>query len=202
MARKSQVGEQPEAAEAPPLEFTAIYERWFAEVSRWVLVMGGPPAEREDLAQDVFVIAHRRLAHFDGHNVPGWLYQITRHRVRDFRRLVWVTRLMSGGVLFLEHLSTDAPSPEDSLETRQKKAQLEELLAKLNESERTALLLHEIDGYTAQEISVIQGVRLNTVATRIHRARKKLKTVLAAAERRERAGGEALAAIGKAAGAH
>jgi RNA polymerase sigma-70 factor, ECF subfamily len=203
MAQRSQV-EAPQAdADLPPtLEFGAIYQRWFSEVSRWVRVMGGPQAEREDLAQDVFVIAHRRLPDFDGHNVPGWLYQITRHRVRDFRRLNWVKRLLSGGVLFLEHLSNDGPSPADSFETREKQALLEQLLGELNESERTALLLHEIDGYTAQQIAQIQGVRLNTVSTRIHRARKKLKAVLAVSERRERSGYGTFRALGKVADAH
>ena len=34
------------AAVSAPLEFRAIYERWFADVSRWVRAMGGPEAER------------------------------------------------------------------------------------------------------------------------------------------------------------
>src|SRR6478736_5757593 len=82
------------APPGPPLEFRAIYERWFAEVSRWIRAMGGPEAEREDLVQDVFVVVHRRLPDFDGQNLAGWLYQITRRRVRDFRHLAWFKRLL------------------------------------------------------------------------------------------------------------
>jgi RNA polymerase sigma-70 factor, ECF subfamily len=47
--------------------------------------MGAPEAEREDLVHDVFIVVHRRLHDFDGENLAGWLYQIARHRVRDFR---------------------------------------------------------------------------------------------------------------------
>ena len=65
------------------LDFDAIYERWFEDVSRWVRAMGGPDAEREDLVQDVFVVVHRRLPDFDGENLAGWLYQIGSPRVRD-----------------------------------------------------------------------------------------------------------------------
>ena len=176
--------EAPPLAPAP-LEFRAIYERWFAEVSRWIRAMGGPEAEREDLVQDVFMVVHRRLPDFDGQNVAGWLYQIARHRVRDFRRLLWVRHMLFGSVPLSESLSKGGASPSDSLETNEKRAQLECLLRKLNETERAALVLFEIDGYSGEEIAEIQGVPVNTVWARIHKARKKLKASLARYESRE-----------------
>jgi RNA polymerase sigma-70 factor, ECF subfamily len=172
------------APPAPPLEFRAIYERWFGEVSRWIRAMGGPEAEREDLVQDVFLVVHRRLPDFDGQNVAGWLYQIARHRVRDFRRLLWVKHLLFGSVPLSESLSKGGASPADSLETNEKRALLEQLLGKLNESERAALVLFEIDGFSGEEIAEIQGVPVNTVWARIHKARKKLKASLAKHESR------------------
>jgi RNA polymerase sigma-70 factor (ECF subfamily) len=171
-----------------PLEFRAIYERWFGEVSRWIRAMGGPEAEREDLVQDVFLIVHRRLPDFDGSNLAGWLYQIARHRVRDFRRLLWVRHLFFGGVPPSDNLTHSGPSPAESLETREKRMLLERLLGKLNESERAALILFEIDGYSGEEIAELEGVPVNTVWARIHRARKKLNAALAVAESREQRG--------------
>ena len=106
------------APEAPPrLEFEDIYERWFDEVSRWIRAMGGPQADREDLVQDVFLVVHRRLPDFDGQNVAGWLYQIARHRVRDFRRLLWVRHLLFGSVPLSDSLPKGGASPADTLET-------------------------------------------------------------------------------------
>jgi RNA polymerase sigma-70 factor (ECF subfamily) len=173
-----------EVPPGPSLEFRAIYERWFSEVSRWIRAMGGPEAEREDLVQDVFLVVHRRLPDFDGQNVAGWLYQIARHRVRDFRRLLWVRHLLLGRVPLSESLSAGSASPADSLETNEKRALLERLLGKLNESERAAVVLFEIDGYSGEEIAEIQGVPVNTVWARIHKARKKLKASLAKHESR------------------
>src|SRR5450432_4587835 len=112
---------EPEAS----LDFRAIYERWFDEVSRWIRAMGGPEADREDLVQDVFVVVHRRLPDFDGQNVAGWLYQIARHRVRDFRRLLWVKHMLFGSVPLSETLTKGGPSPADSLETNEKRVTLE-----------------------------------------------------------------------------
>ena len=170
-------------SEPPPtLDFRSIYERWFGEVSRWIRAMGGPEADREDLVQDVFLVVHRRLPDFDGQNVAGWLYQIARHRVRDFRRLLWVKHLLFGSVPLPESLPKGGASPVESLETNEKRRTLERLLEKLNESERAAIVLFEVDGYSGEEIAQIQGVPLNTVWARIHKARKKLQAALAKLE--------------------
>ncbi len=167
------------------LHFRAIYDRWFDEVSRWVRAMGGPESECEDLVQDVFVVVHRRLPDFDGENVAGWLYQIARRRVRDFRRLLWVRQMLFFNVPLSEKLTADAASPADAIETKQKREMLERLLDKLNESERAALILFEIDGYSGDEIAEIQGVPVNTVWARIHKGRKKLRASLARVESQE-----------------
>jgi RNA polymerase sigma-70 factor (ECF subfamily) len=167
------------------LDFRTIYEARFEEVSRWIRALGGPKAEREDLVQEVFLVVFRRLPDFDGNNVAGWLYQITRRRVRDFRRRFWVRNLLFGSVPVSEELTKGEASAADSLETKEKRALLERLLGKLSESERAALSLFEFDGYTGEQIANVQGVSINTVWARIHHARKKLKAWLAIAEQRE-----------------
>lgn len=178
-------------------DFRTIYERWFEDVSRWVRAMGGPEAEREDLVQDVFLVVHRRLPDFDGNNVPGWLYQIARHRVRDFRRLLWVKHLLFGSVPLSDSLTEGGASPSDSLQTEEKRATLERSLSELNETERLALVLFEIDGHSGVEIAKLQGVPLNTVWARIYKARKKLAAALAKIERQEANNNPALRAAPK-----
>lgn len=158
-----------------PLGFDEVYAAWYDEVSRWIRAMGGPDAEREDLVQDVFVVVHRRLQDFDGRNLPGWLYQIARRRVRDFRRLLWVKNLLLRRSPLPEGLTVVSPGPAEDLETKEKRQLLEGLLEMLNESERAALVLFEVEGYSGQQIAELQGVALNTVWARIHKARKKLQ---------------------------
>jgi len=175
------------AGEKPPLQeeslsFRAIYVRWYDQVSHWINAMGGPEADREDLVQEVFVVVHRRLPYFDGNNLPGWLYQIARRRVRDFRRLLWVKHLLFGSVSLPEHLADQRASATEIMETQQKSATLDRLLSKLNDSERSALVLFEVEGYSGAEIAQIQGVSLNTVWARIYKARRKLKGWLAKVE--------------------
>jgi RNA polymerase sigma-70 factor (ECF subfamily) len=167
------------------LGFDEIYATWYDDVSRWIRAMGGPDAEREDLVQDVFVIVHRRLCDFDGRNLPGWLYQIARRRVRDFRRLLWVKHLMLRRSPLPEGLSLVSPGPAEDLETKEKRQLLERLLERLNESERAALVLFEVEGYSGQQIAEVQGVPLNTVWARIHKARKKLQARLERFEKQD-----------------
>jgi RNA polymerase sigma-70 factor (ECF subfamily) len=158
---------------APP-EFETLYEEWFDEVARWIRAMGGPAADREDLVQDVFLVVYRRLPDFDGKNIAGWLYQIARRRVRDFRRLFWVRALFGSSVPLSENLMKAGPTPAEVLETKERGALLNVMLASLNPDQRAAFVLFEIEGYSGEEIARLQQVPLNTVWARIHKARKKL----------------------------
>lgn len=168
----------PEEPTEEPLQFEDLYERWFDDVSRWIRAMGGPAADRDDLVQDVFLIAYRRLPDFDGRNPAGWLYRIARRRVRDFRRLRWFKFLVQRRGTLPEHLVHGAGTPVDDLEQKQAGILLERLLDRLNPDQRTAFVLFEVEGCSGQEIAELQEVPLNTVWARIHSARKKLKKQL------------------------
>jgi RNA polymerase sigma-70 factor (ECF subfamily) len=167
------------------LEFASLYEEWFDEVARWIRAMGGPEADREDLVQDVFLVVYRRLADFDGKNVAGWLYQIARRRVRDFRRLFWVRHLFGSSQPLSDSLVKPGPNPAESLETKEKGILLDHMLASLNADQRAAFVLFEIEGYSGEEISRLQDVPLNTVWARIHKARRKLQARVQKLDRRE-----------------
>lgn len=163
------------AGDGDGLDFDELYERWFGEVSRWVRALGGPAADREDLVQDVFLVAYRRLPDFDGRNPAGWLYRIARRRVRDFRRLRWFKVLVGRRELLPDTTPDQEGSPAEHLEHRQTGDLLERLLDRLPPDQRAAFVLFEVEGCSGQEIAELQGVPLNTVWARIHSARKKLK---------------------------
>ena len=165
------LGARPAPSHA--VEFEAIYHRFFDEVRRWIRALGGPDADRDDLAQDVFLIVHRCLPAFDGENLPGWLYQITRRRVRDFRQLRWF-RLFLTGARADDSLVSPTETPESALRNREDEQTLTRLLSKLPEAQRAAFVLFEIEGYSGEEIARLQSVPINTVWARVHKAREKL----------------------------
>jgi RNA polymerase sigma-70 factor, ECF subfamily len=179
----------PQGEGASELTFEKVYDRWFEDVSRWVRALGCREAERDDLAQDVFMVVHRRLPDFDGHNVAGWLYQIARRKVRDHRRLLWVKHVFGKSSLPLSDAMLKTSSgPLEHLETKQKRQLLEQLLDQLNEDQRAAFVLFEIEGNSGESIAALQGVPVNTVWARIHTARKKLQEQAARFEKRTERG--------------
>lgn len=173
--------------EAPSsLSFEALYDQWFEDVSRWVRALGAREADRDDLVQDIFLVVHRRLSDFDGQNVAGWLYQIARRKVRDHRRLLWVKQLFGTSSLSpADAMLTTSRGPLEELETKEKRELLEGLLEKLNADQRAAFVLFEIEGNSGEEIAALQGVPINTVWARIHKARKKLQEQAERADKRK-----------------
>jgi len=176
----------PEGGGPSNLSFEGLYEQRFEDVSRWVRALGAAEADRDDLVQEIFLVVHRRLAAFDGQNVTGWLYQIARRKVRDHRRLLWVKHLFGKTSLpLVDAMLTTRHGALDELETKQKRELLGQLLEKLNEDQRAAFVLFEIEGRPGAEIAQISGVPLSTVWLRLHRARKALHQRGARAARSE-----------------
>ncbi len=153
--------------------FERIYQDWFEDVCCWIRALGGPDADRDDIAQEVFLVVRRRLGSFDGANLPGWLYRITQRQVRDFRRRTWIKHIFTRRRLeepdTLPHASQN---PAAALERKENQRVLYTILAKIREARRTTFILFEIEGLSGAQIAQIQAIPLKTVWTRLHHARK------------------------------
>lgn len=174
-----------EARAAAP-DFAAVYDRWFDDVTRWIRTLGGPEAELDDWAQEVFLVVRRRLGDFDGRNLPGWLYRITANVVSDQRRRAWFRKLFRRPRdIPLDEVRDASPDPAEAMERGEQARMLRELLAEISEKRRTAFLLFEVEGYSGEEIAALLEIPVATVWTRVHHARKELKALIEARQRRE-----------------
>ena len=188
----------PIAAKRPPgrptrrptvadLDFSSLYDVWFDRVSRWLGALGTPPADREDLAQEVFLVVRRRLHDFDGRNVAGWLYRIASRKVGQHRRRRWLRVLFSPReAVDINSLPFAGQGPGADLETKEKRLLLQRLLSKMSEKRRSVFVLFEVEGYAGEEIADMLDVPVNTVWTRLHHARKDFFDFLAEHRRAER----------------
>ena len=167
--------------------FDELYEVWFEPVTRWVRALGASEAEQEDITQEVFLVARRRLADFDGQNPAGWLYQIARRKVRDHRRLAWIKQIWGRRQPVTDTTVATSRDPLDALLTRRKAELFRRLLDTLSEEQRVAFVLFELEGITGEAIARAQGVPINTVWARIFEARKALRARLSRLERRNEA---------------
>ena len=134
----------------------------------------------EDITQETFLQVYRNLAKLkDRNQFPGWLYVIANRRCLAWLRkkrvqtqpLEEMDMAMTERSSYSRHVATE--QAESAAET--KRELVKNLLAKLKESDRTVLTLYYFGEMTYAEIGEFLGVSVNTVATRVHRARERLK---------------------------
>ena len=134
----------------------------------------------EEITQDVFLKVYKKLSTLKpSDNFTGWLYVIaTRHCISWLRKKRHpTTSLNEMSTLEIEehcHLRYEAARSEASAVEHQRSI-VKRLLQKLPESERTVVTLHYLAEMSCENISEFLGVSPNTVKSRLHRARARLK---------------------------
>jgi RNA polymerase sigma-70 factor, ECF subfamily len=148
-----------------------IYRSHFAFVTRSVQRFGVPEAHAEDVAQDVFLVAQRRLDAFEGRSTARtWLFGIARRVAKDHRRSRDRLRRRLDR---LEPMESTADA-EGATMRLLAEGRLTRALGSLDDARREVWLLAERDGMTAQEIAAEKGVNVNTVYSRLRSARLQL----------------------------
>lgn len=165
-------GSQPSGP--PPLPaFADVYGDHAATVARWAARLGGPSADVEDIIQEVFLVASRRLGEFrEGARMSTWLFGITAKVAANERRRRklrhWWFRLSPGA-------GDDAPAPGDGaleqLEKRERRVLFYRALDRLNERHRRALVLFELEEMSVDDVAAHLGLRPGNTRVLLHRAR-------------------------------
>lgn len=148
----------------------SLYDRYAPLVHRFSAALGVPIDEREDAAQEIFVAVYRSLKHFRGEaQLSTWIYRIAaRHAIRLGRRR------RTRELMRITMLREKPPIAIDPSERATQVATLDRMLAKLPPKKRTVLVLFEIEGLSAKEISDVVGCPENTVWSRLHHARAEM----------------------------
>jgi RNA polymerase sigma-70 factor (ECF subfamily) len=182
----------PRQAEAPapaPPEITALYRAHAAEVERWVTRLAGPAVDAEDVVQEVFLVAQRRLPEWRAEaKVTTWLYRITErvvHRQRRKQRIGRWLRGLAGD--YAADVPTERLTPVDDLERKQAARTVYTALDGLERKMRAVVVLFEIDGLSGQEIAALTGTKLATVWVQLHRGRARFLERLREMEKRGQA---------------
>jgi len=139
----------------------------------------GDQATAEDLLQETLTRMNRGLADFAGRSSPKtWAFAIATRVAADYLRRsdhrVQIVEVDEA----TEYSDTGSPSIDQRLIVDEMSACVRQVIASLPEDYRAALVLHEIQGLTAEETAEICGTSLATAKIRIHRARLRLKDAL------------------------
>ena len=135
----------------------------------------------EEITQDTFLQVHKKLSTLKKPSqFAGWLYVIA-----DRLCTAWLRKqkpkmqsLDASNVMTLERYTYEQYLSEQREEaaTEYRRELVRRLLEKLPESERTVMILHYLGEMTCEAISRFLGVSVNTIKSRLSRARKRLKT--------------------------
>lgn len=137
------------------------------------------PHEAEDLAQDVLATLLRTLGTFRGEaSLSTWTWTVARRAcVRRKQRLARQRPLDEAGPV-LEQPAPDN-EPHRRFERRQLAAALEQAIASLPAAHREVIVLRDVEGLSAAEVSRILGLGERAMKSRLHRARLTLRERLA-----------------------
>jgi RNA polymerase sigma-70 factor, ECF subfamily len=159
--------------------FGQLYER-YARMVHGVLLAKVPTSAIDDLVQDVFMRALRRLSTLrDPGNFGAWLAAITRNVANDFHR-----RSVPE-----EPLTDDASDQEIQCATSradqdEPAVQILEAVMSLSETYRETLILRLVEGMTGPEIAARTGLTHGSVRVNLHRGMEQLRARLIASRSR------------------
>ena len=167
--------------------FGILVEKYQKSVHAHVWRKIGDYHYAEEIMQDAFLQAYKKLPTLKNPNqFAGWLYVIANRLCIDWmRKQKWI-RKQKPAMQSLE--GTRLEEIEESSYTHHMSEQwvaerteychevVQKLLDKLPENERTVVTLYYLDEMPTKEIGKYLGVPVNTIASRLHRARKRLQT--------------------------
>jgi RNA polymerase sigma-70 factor, ECF subfamily len=137
--------------------------------------------EIEDIVQDTFLKAYRRLDSFDHRSsFYTWIYRIATNTVLDVlkRRGRSPVQAVEDPELIGEAAPRDLPAPSAKLEAKELSELTHEVLSHLPDIFRTVLVMREFDDMAYQEIADTLEISIGTVESRLFRARARFKDKL------------------------
>jgi RNA polymerase sigma-70 factor, ECF subfamily len=158
--------------------FEELYRAHAGKLFSVACRMLGNPAAAEDLLQEIFLSAHRKLDGFRGDSALGtWLYRLATNHCLDYLR----SRAARTNQL------TDVLDDEPGLyvaggrglaEQTVTKMDLERAMARLPEGCRAAFVLHDVQGLEHREVADVLGIAEGTSKSQVHKARLRLRAML------------------------
>lgn len=150
--------------------FRAIFDAHYDHVWRVLRRFGVPAHAVDDVAQEVFVVAARRLDDIRDGAERAFLFGTARRLAADARKLRRRSPDATDGEVPLDHRDP-LPDPEQRLEIRRAAALLDAVLETMEEDLRVAFVLFELEGFSKSEVAETLGIPEGTAASRLRRAR-------------------------------
>jgi RNA polymerase sigma-70 factor, ECF subfamily len=155
--------------------FGMLYRNHAPRIYALASRMAGSPDEGEDLLQEIFMQAFRKLGSFKGEAAIGtWLYRLALNHCLDFVRskqakMERVTDTLDAEASFEPAARRDTPIA---------RIDLERAIERLPAGCREAFVLHDVEGFDHKEVADVLGIAEGTSKSQVFKARMKLRAFL------------------------
>jgi RNA polymerase sigma-70 factor, ECF subfamily len=164
-----------EASRGSRTAFGELYTR-YARVVHGILLARVPYGEAEDLVQDVFVTAFRKIGTLrEPKAFPGWLGAIARHNASEFHRATFHQTAV--------HSEATREAVREQPEPGAHALGVLQMIQTLPDAYRETLVLRFVEGLTGPEIALRTGLTPDSVRVNLHRGTKMLREKWKGSER-------------------
>jgi len=170
------------------IQFTDIFNTYQKPIYNYVLRMVRNPDIAEELTQEIFIKTYKNLSSYRGDSkISTWLYSIATNSCLDYFRTSDFKKSEKTSAIILDVLPEEADTEsikrillmDDELIKSEMAECIRDYIENLPGDFRTVIILHDLEGFKNREIAKILKCSLETVKIRLHRARKKLQSILA-----------------------
>jgi len=160
---------------AEVIAYPVLYRRFLPRTLRWLRLYGVSRRHREDVAQEVWIRVLRTIADYDGARpFAPWLMTITFRTACDHRKRADIRRERLSESGEVDGLAP--PAMEDDMFDATRT--LEKLLPLLSTDHREVLIMVDVEEQSPSDVAEALGIPVNTVYSRLARARQEFEAVL------------------------
>ncbi len=160
--------------------FAGLVERHQKAIFNLVFRMLGNHDDAAEVSQEAFLSAFRYIKSFRGEaSFSTWLYRIAVNHANTRRKgdALWQQRMAS--VNAVEAMGDGGPDPVESVEQKETRERVQSALNELDPGDAAIILLRDLQDAPYDELAQVLEIPIGTVKSRLHRARRALKSRLA-----------------------
>jgi RNA polymerase sigma-70 factor (ECF subfamily) len=156
--------------------FETLYQQHAPRLYNLAYRMAGTATDADDLLQDIFLLAYRKVGSFRGESSLGtWLYRLAMNHCLDVLR-----SRQSRQEQQTDSLDEDGAAPPQAAPAlgAVSRIDLDRAIGRLPRACRAAFLLHDVEGFGHQEVGTILGISEGTSKSQVHKARLRIRAYL------------------------
>lgn len=171
------VNQAPSPESAAAIDSETLFRRYASFVAGFLYRLGAREADLEDLVQEVFMTAHRKGGYLPGAASPTtFLARLALETRLSTKRRDQRWQLSHNEQLATQTVGPEATTPEHALSLQQAAGHMQQALDRMDPTTRAVFVLFELEGQDCDAIASGLALKVGTVYSRLHTARKEFRS--------------------------